>query len=87
MTQTKKLKLVATRGLLGAALLLALAITAHAQQTTGVPGSPSATTTIGGSQLPPLPQKFEGKIERNAAQSTPYWPARVVPPRGRPTCS
>jgi arylsulfatase len=84
MTQTKKLKLVAPRGLLGAALLLALAITAHAQQTTGVPGSPSATTTIGGSQLPPLPQKFEGKIERNAAQSTPYWPARVVPPKGAP---
>jgi len=55
-----------------------------AQQLTGAPGSPEATTTIGGSQLPPPPQKFEGKIERNAAQSTPYWPARVVPPKGAP---
>jgi hypothetical protein len=53
-------------------------------QTTGEPGSPSATTTIPGNQLPPLPQKFEGKIERNAAQSKPYWPARVVPPKGAP---
>ena len=58
---------------------------ASAQQTTtGTPGSPSATTTIEGLQLPPLPQKFEGKIERNVAQSKPYWPARVVPPKGAP---
>jgi arylsulfatase A-like enzyme len=57
---------------------------AGAQQTTGVPGSPSATTTIEGNQLPPPAQKFGGKIERNAAQSTPYWPARVVPPKGAP---
>src|SRR5262249_47254270 len=54
------------------------------QQITGTPGSPSATTTIEGNQLPPPPQKFEGKIERNAAQSTPYWPMRVVPPPGAP---
>src|SRR5262245_57766372 len=53
-------------------------------QLTGEPGSPSATTTIPGDQLPPLPQKFEGKIERNVAQSKPYWPARVVPPKGAP---
>jgi arylsulfatase len=40
--------------------------------------------TLPGNQLPPPPQKFEGNIERNAAQSTPYWPARVVPPKGAP---
>ncbi len=57
---------------------------AAAQQITGVPGSPSATTTIDGEQLPPPPAKFGGKIERNAAQSKPYWPARVVPPKGAP---
>ena len=57
---------------------------AMAQQVTGTPGSPSATTTIEGGQLPPPPQKFEGKIERNAAQSTPYWPMRVVPPKNTP---
>src|SRR5215831_9439466 len=48
------------------------------------PGSPCATTTIDGKQLPPPPQKFEGKISRNAAESKPYWPARVVPPKGAP---
>ncbi|HEY6343903.1 MAG TPA: arylsulfatase [Bryobacteraceae bacterium] len=51
---------------------------------TGEPGSPAATTTIKGDQLPPPPQEFRGKIERNAAQSTPYWPARVVPPKDAP---
>ena len=75
---------LASCGLIAASLLLALGAIALAQQTTGVPGSPSATTTIGGQQLPPPPQKFGGKIERNAAQSTPYWPVRVVPPKGAP---
>ncbi|MGZ3407500.1 MAG: sulfatase-like hydrolase/transferase, partial [Polyangia bacterium] len=55
-----------------------------AQQATTEPGSASATTSISGKQLPPPPQKFNGKIARNAAQSTPYWPARVVPPKGAP---
>src|SRR5215468_10056247 len=53
-------------------------------QTTGTPGSPSATTTINGEQLPPPPQKFGGVINQNVAQSKPYWPARVVPPKGAP---
>src|SRR5512132_3603454 len=57
---------------------------AAAQQTTGVPGSPEATTTITSEQLPPPPEKFGGKIERNAAQSTPYWPPGVEPPKGAP---
>jgi arylsulfatase len=75
----------ARNGLLGACFLFPLgAITTQAQGTTGTPGSPSATTTIEGNQLPPPPQRFEGKIERNAAQSTPYWPARVVPPKDAP---
>src|SRR5215467_10974398 len=55
-----------------------------AEQTTGTPGSPTATTTINGEQLPPPPQKFEGVINQNAAQSKPFWPARVVPPKGAP---
>src|SRR5262249_20496384 len=55
-----------------------------APQTTGTPGSPSATTTSNGEQLPPPPQKFGGVINRNVAQSKPYWPARVVPPKGAP---
>src|SRR5262249_37518643 len=46
------------------------------------PGSPTATTTIDGKQLPPPPAKFGGKIERVAANSQPYWPARVTPKKG-----
>ena len=69
--------------LAGLVLLLAAA-PALAQQTTGVPGSPSATTTISGKQLPPPPAKFGGKIERTTAGSKPWWPPRVVPPKGAP---
>jgi len=65
------------------ALLLG-AVPSMAQQVTGVPGSPDATTTINGAQLPPPPQKFGGKIGRNVAESKPYWPMRVVPPKGAP---
>ena len=38
--------------LLGCTLLALTAIAAQAQQVTGTPGSPSATTTIPGNQLP-----------------------------------
>src|SRR4030095_4679783 len=55
-----------------------------AQQTTGVPGSPDATTTIDGRYLPPPPPPFHGEINPNALQSKPAWPARVVPPKGAP---
>jgi arylsulfatase len=56
-----------------------------AVEVTGTPGSASATTTIDGKQLPPPPDKaFGGKIERNAIDSTPYWPPRVVPPKDAP---
>ena len=55
-----------------------------AQQIYGTPGSPGATMTIKGDQLPQPPQKFEGKIGQTARESTPYWPARIVPPKGAP---
>jgi arylsulfatase len=57
---------------------------ANAEQITGTPGSPGATTTIDGRYLPPPPQPFKGEIELNAAQSKPAWPMRVVPPKGAP---
>ena len=57
---------------------------AMAQQTTGTPGSPSATTTIPGTQLPAPPPKFGGVINESATQSKPYWPPRLVPPKGAP---
>jgi arylsulfatase len=65
-------------------ILIMAALPCTAQQTTGVPGSPSATTTIDGKQLPPPDPKFGGVIKENAAQSTPWWPPRVVPPKGAP---
>jgi hypothetical protein len=75
----------ASRQLLAGYVLLALAgTTAFAQQTTGVTGSPDATTTIDGRYMPPPPQKFEGQINLNAAHSKPAWPACVVPPKGAP---
>lgn len=70
--------------ILGATTIASASTPIVAQEVTGVPGSPSATTTISGSQLPPPSAEFRGKIERNAAQSTPYWPAKVVPPKDAP---
>ena len=55
-----------------------------AQQITGTPGSPSATTTIDGKQLPPPDPKFGGVIKDDALQSKPWWAPRVVPPKGAP---
>jgi arylsulfatase A-like enzyme len=67
-----------------AVFTLTAALSAIAQQITGVPGSPSATVTIDGKQLPPPPMKFGGEIKESALESKPYWPARVVPPKGAP---
>ncbi|HEY3278720.1 MAG TPA: arylsulfatase [Syntrophorhabdaceae bacterium] len=66
-----------------AALMLSL-VPAMAQQITGIPGSPSATITIRGDRLPAPPAKFEGKIERNAMDSKPYWPPRIMPKKDAP---
>ena len=60
------------------------ASTARAQPAPAAPGSPDATTTIDGRYLPPPPQPFDGTIGLNGAQSKPFWPARVVPPKGAP---
>src|SRR6266540_509725 len=62
----------------------ASAATAMAQQITGTPGSPSATTTIDGKQLPPPPMTFGGVIKDSYKDSKPYWPPTVVPPKGAP---
>jgi arylsulfatase A-like enzyme len=57
---------------------------AYAQQITGVPGSANATVTLDGKQLPPPPLEFGGTIKESASASTPWWPPRVVPPKGAP---
>jgi arylsulfatase A-like enzyme len=76
------------RGLLAATAFtlfsLLTAVPSNAQQITGTPGSPSATTTIDGRQLPAPDPKFGGAIKGNAAQSKPWWAPRVVPPKGAP---
>src|SRR6266852_9125249 len=65
--------------------VVALAIApASAQQINGVPGSPSATMTLDGKQLPPPPMPFGGVIKESAKDSKPWWPPRVVPPEGAP---
>jgi Sulfatase len=78
MHQTLRLLLTSS------ALALVSAIPAMAQDITGVAGSPSATTTIDGKQLPPPPPEFGGVIEETDKDSKPWWPPRVVPPKGAP---
>ncbi len=48
----------------------------RAQETTGTLGSPGATTTIDGKQLPPPDPKFGGVIKDDALSSTPWWPSK-----------
>jgi arylsulfatase A-like enzyme len=68
-----------------AAAVMAVAPSARAEiQTTGTPGSPSATTTIDGKQLPPPDPKFGGVIKEKATESKPWWPPTVVPPKNAP---
>jgi arylsulfatase A-like enzyme len=67
-----------------AALVALSGVSTSAQQVTGVLGSPSATTTIDGKQLPPPDPKFGGVIKEKASESTPWWAPRVVPPKGAP---
>ncbi len=71
------------RGIFAAALMAATTF-AEAQQTTGTPGSPDATTTIDGKYVPPPQPPFGGDIGLDARDSKPFWPPRVVPPKGAP---
>ena len=64
--------------------VLAAATTAYSQQTTGVPGSPSATTTIDGKYIPNPAPPFRGVINLSAVDSKPAWPPTIVPPKGAP---
>jgi len=80
----KKLASVLLCGGMCVAAQMASAPSAMAQQITGTPGSPSATVTIDGKQLPPPPLPFGGVIKEDAKDSKPYWPPSVVPPKGAP---
>ena len=63
---------------------LVAGLPAGAQQITGTLGSPSATTTISGKQLPAPDPKFGGVIKDDALSSKPWWAPRIVPPKGAP---
>ncbi|MFZ1199404.1 MAG: arylsulfatase [Desulfobacterales bacterium] len=58
--------------------------TEFSPQITGKLGSPSATTTISGKQLPAPQPKFGGVIKDNAINSTQWWAPRIVPPKDAP---
>jgi len=72
-------------GILTSSVLITVGcVTASAQQVTGKLGSPDATTTITGKQLPPPDPKFGGVIKERASESQPWWAPRVAPPKGAP---
>src|SRR5215471_11822414 len=81
----KMLKNILFSSIYASALLaVSTAIQAEQIQTTGTPGSPGATTTISGKQLPAPDPKFGGVIKDNALQSKAWWAPRIVPPKQAP---
>src|SRR5271157_4851820 len=73
-----------TLGALAVSSFFAGGNAASAQVVTGTLGQPSATTTLNGKQIPAPPPPFGGVIKENATDSTPWWPPRIVPPKGAP---
>lgn len=69
---------------LSVSCFLLMAWTVKVLSSDSSPGSPSATVTIDGQVLPPFSAPFGGEINLNASDSKPFWPARVVPPKGAP---
>ena len=73
---------------IGAAVIVGRdAIVAFAQQITGVLGSPSATTTIDGAQIPPPPPKFGGVINESAKDFEALVAAARRAAQGRAQCA
>jgi arylsulfatase len=80
----KSVKQILLNGMLAAAIMAAAPSTKAQIQTTGTPGSASATTTISGKQLPAPDPKFGGVIKDGALQSKIWWAPRIVPPKKAP---
>jgi len=72
------LKVLLVSAILGTGVLHAAA------EVTGTLGSPSATTTIDGRQLPAPDPKFGGVIKHDALNSKAWWPPATVPPKKAP---
>src|SRR5205814_8312008 len=83
LTPMKSARHILLGGMLASAVM-AVAPSAWTQQINGTPGSPDATVTIDGKQIPPPPMPFGGVIKESATDSKPYWPPRVVPPKRAP---
>jgi len=64
--------------------LLLAGTSLFAVETTGEPGSPGATTTISGKQLPAPDPEFGGEIRHDALKSKAWWAPRIVPPSQAP---
>src|SRR5438874_6763936 len=65
-------------------IVAAASLQADQIRATGTPGSPGATTTINGKQLPPPDPKFGSVIKDGALQSKAWWAPRIVPPKKAP---
>jgi arylsulfatase A-like enzyme len=65
-------------------LLAGSPVLANDVEVTGTLGSPSATTTISGKQLPAPEPKFGGVIQEDALNSKTWWAPRIVPPAAAP---
>ena len=69
------------------AAVLSGAPSAQAQQITGTPGSPSATTTIDGRNIPNPPAPFAGKVNLSYCGLQTRLASRPwCRPKARPTC-
>jgi arylsulfatase A-like enzyme len=66
------------------ASLMAVVCSVNAQEVTGELGSPSATTSISGKQLPAPDPAFGGEIKQVALDSKAWWAPRIVPPKQAP---
>src|SRR5262249_54395998 len=69
---------------LATTLLVLSGVAALAQQINGTPGSPSATTTIDGKQLPPPAPQFGGVTNNEPRKAKPGWAPRVGLTKGAP---
>jgi hypothetical protein len=81
----KKNVLLLSLTFVAAAVLAAffIPIPVGGQEGPAKPGSPAYRAPLNSTVLPP-PPKFGGVIKDIAAESTPWWPPRVVPPKGAP---
>lgn len=84
MRRVQLLGLLVTGACVGLGYLFAMAQKSDKARPVASAGSPGATATVDGKYLPPPPAKFGGDINLNAYQSKPWWPPRVVPPKGAP---